>query len=54
VQRIRWEPDPAIAAIVGGWKARLRTDMANRLGFVADDSFEDNIRHFLKDDCVPA
>jgi nucleoside-diphosphate-sugar epimerase len=54
VQRIRWEPDPAIQAIVGGWKARLRTDIADRLGFVADDSFDDNIRFFLEDDCVPA
>ena len=54
VRRIRWEPDPAIQAIVGGWKARLRTDIADALGFVADDSFEDNIRFFLEDDCVPA
>lgn len=54
VKRIRWEPDPAIQAIVGGWKARLDPAHARHLGFRADDSFEDNIRYFLEDDCVHA
>lgn len=52
--RVRWERDPALEAIVLGWKARLDPAKALRLGFVADDGFEDNIRYFLEDDCVPA
>lgn len=51
---IRWQRDPEIEAIVGGWKARFRPDKALALGFVADESFEDNIRFFLEDDRVPA
>lgn len=54
VRRIRWEPDPAVQAIVNGWKGRFSPDKALALGFVADDSFEDNVRFFLEDDCVPA
>lgn len=53
VDRIRWRPDPAIQAIVNGWKARFRPDLALSLGFVADESFEDNIRFFLEDDRAP-
>jgi len=52
--RVHWARDPALEAIVLGWKARLDPAKALRLGFVADESFEDNIRHFLEDDCVPA
>jgi nucleoside-diphosphate-sugar epimerase len=50
VSRIRWEPDPEIQKIVLGWKARFNPAKALRLGFVRDDSFEDNIRYFLEDD----
>ena len=52
--RVRWERDPALEAIVLGWKARLDPAKALSLGFVADEGFEDNIRYFLEDDCVPA
>ena len=47
---IRWEPDPELQRIVLGWKAHFRPEKARALGFVADESFEDNIRFFLEDD----
>jgi nucleoside-diphosphate-sugar epimerase len=47
---IRWEPDPEIQNIVLGWKAHFNPAKALALGFVRDDSFEDNIRFFLEDD----
>lgn len=50
VSRIRWEPDPSIQRIVDGWLADLRPEKARKLGFIADSSFEDNIRGFLEDD----
>jgi D-erythronate 2-dehydrogenase len=36
---IDWVPDPAIAAMVTSWPARLRTDRAARLGLTADPDF---------------
>ncbi len=50
VALIRWEPDRSIQNIVLGWKARFNPAKALALGFVRDDSFEDNIRFFLEDD----
>ena len=50
VNRIRWEPDQQIQDIVHGWRGRFNPEKALRLGFVRDDSFEDNIRYFLEDD----
>jgi len=50
--RIRWEPDPEIQKIVLGWKAHFNPQKALALGFVADESFEDNIRFFLEDDAA--
>jgi len=47
---IRWEPDPEVQKIVLGWKAHFNPSKALALGFVRDDSFEDNIRFFLEDD----
>ena len=44
------EPDPEVQKIVLGWKAYINPAKALRLGFVADDSFEDNIRFFLEED----
>lgn len=48
--RITWEPDPAIEAIVTGWRSEIRASKALGLGFIADDSFEDSVRTFLEDD----
>jgi nucleoside-diphosphate-sugar epimerase len=50
VNLIRWEPDPEVQKIVLGWKAHFNPVKALNLGFVRDDSFEDNIRFFLEDD----
>jgi nucleoside-diphosphate-sugar epimerase len=47
---IRWEPNPEVQKIVLGWKANFNPVKALKLGFAADDSFEDNIRFFLEED----
>lgn len=48
--RIRWEPDPQIAAIVEGWRFDYRPEKALALGLEADDSFEDNVRMFMAEE----
>ena len=50
VNLIQWEPDPEVQKIVLGWRAYINPSKALALGFVRDDSFEDNIRFFLEDD----
>jgi nucleoside-diphosphate-sugar epimerase len=50
VRLINWEPDREVQRIVLGWKAHFNPAKALALGFVRDDSFEDNIRFFLEDD----
>ena len=50
VSRIRWEPDPELQKIVLGWRGKFNPVKALKLGFVRDESFEDNIRYFLEDD----
>jgi len=47
---IDWEPDREVQRIVLGWKAHFNPAKALALGFVRDDSFEDNLRFFLEDD----
>ena len=47
---INWEPDREVQRIVLGWKAHFNPAKALALGFVRDESFEDNIRFFLEDD----
>jgi nucleoside-diphosphate-sugar epimerase len=47
---VRWEPDQEIQKIVLGWKGFFNPQKALKMGFVADESFEDNIRFFLEDD----
>ena len=49
-QLISWQPQPEVQAIVGGWRHDIRPQKALALGLEADDSFEDNIRHYLADD----
>jgi len=44
---VRFEPDAAIARIVGGWPARFEAGRSLRLGLKTDASFEDIIRQFL-------
>ena len=50
VKLITWERDPFIEGVVNGWRAYIRPDKAERLGFEGDASFEDTVRFFLEDD----
>ncbi len=47
---IRWEEDPELQKIVLGWRGDFNPEKALSLGFVRDESFEDNVRFFLEDD----
>lgn len=47
---IRWDPQPDIKQIVSGWRWDIHAEKSARLGLLADDSFEDNIRYYLEDD----
>ncbi len=48
--RVRFEPDAAINRIVAGWPGEFDTQRARQLGFIADESFEQAIRAFIRDD----
>ena len=50
VSRIRREPDPQIINMVAGWPRNFDASRATRLGFVADQSFEDIIRVHIDDE----
>ncbi len=50
VSLIRYEPDPAIARIVGGWAQNFDARRARELGFVGDNSFDDIIRRHITDE----
>ena len=48
--RIRWEPDPAIQAIVGSWPRALATPRAEALGFSRDNDIDEVVQFFIEDD----
>jgi nucleoside-diphosphate-sugar epimerase len=50
VARIRRQPDPFIETIVAGWPRNFAPKRALGLGFKADASFEDIIRHHIEDE----
>jgi D-erythronate 2-dehydrogenase len=50
VRLIRHEPDPQIMEMVGNWAAALDATRAERLGFVAEKSFDEIIRVHLEDE----
>jgi nucleoside-diphosphate-sugar epimerase len=52
--RITWNPDPAVQKIALGWRGYLKPEKALRLGFAADQSFDDSVRWFLQDDIAKA
>lgn len=48
--RIRWRPDPAIAAIIGSWPRALAAARAEALGFAADRDIDEAVAAFIEDD----
>ena len=50
VRLIRHEPDPPIMEMVDGWAPALDACRAERLGFVAETSFDEIIRVHLEDE----
>jgi D-erythronate 2-dehydrogenase len=50
VERIRRQPDPAIARIVAGWPRRFDARRARELGFEADRSFDEIVRIHIEDE----
>ena len=50
VRLIRHEPDPDVMRMIGGWAAALDASRAERLGFVAEKSFDEIIRVHLEDE----
>jgi nucleoside-diphosphate-sugar epimerase len=50
VARIRREPDPLVARIVGGWPSRFDPRRALALGFRAEASFDEIIRVHIDDE----
>lgn len=53
VEKIQFEQDELVSQVVSGWRADFNAQKALSLGFVNDQSFEDNIRYFLEDDWIP-
>jgi D-erythronate 2-dehydrogenase len=48
--RIRWQPDPLVQAIVGGWPPTLASPRAESLGFAADRDIDEVVEAFIEDD----
>jgi nucleoside-diphosphate-sugar epimerase len=50
VDRIRWQPDPAIQRIVEGWPVRAEATRARSMGFTDDGSFEAILLTHIEDE----
>lgn len=50
VDYIRWERDPAVERIVGGWPAKWDTARAATLGLEGDTDFASIVRSYMKDE----
>jgi nucleoside-diphosphate-sugar epimerase len=50
VNRIRFERDPVIERIVGGWPAKISAARARRMGFEADRDVESIVRAHVEDE----
>jgi D-erythronate 2-dehydrogenase len=51
-ERVRFEPDPAIAVIVAGWPSAVDNTRALRLGLKPDPDFISIIRQFVNDHAI--
>ena len=47
--RIKWQPDPALQTIVGGWPGDFDTRRAVALGFTPDPDMDSIIRAYIED-----
>jgi nucleoside-diphosphate-sugar epimerase len=47
--RIRWQRDPRIERMVAGWPAACDASRARTLGFPSDESFDDIIRQYMRE-----
>jgi D-erythronate 2-dehydrogenase len=52
-ERVRFEPDAAIARIVGGWPARFESPRAARLGLHPDPDFRSIVLQYLQEQSKP-
>jgi nucleoside-diphosphate-sugar epimerase len=50
VDRVSWEDDPQVRAIVDTWPSRFATVRADALGFYADDSIDNIVAAFIEDE----
>jgi nucleoside-diphosphate-sugar epimerase len=50
VQHLRWERDPTVERIVGGWPAAWDTSRARALGLEGDADFDSIVRAYVEDD----
>lgn len=48
LERVRFDPDPAIARLVGGWPSRIDATRARQLGLQADPDFDSVIAQHLR------
>ena len=48
--RIKWQPDPLVAAIVGGVPRVLKAPRAEALGFTCDSGIDEVVQNFIEDD----
>src|SRR6185295_3195192 len=49
-RRIRWQPDPAIQAIISSWPQSLAAPRAEALGFGRDSGIDEVVAAFIEDD----
>ncbi|MEI9892181.1 MAG: hypothetical protein WDN45_18535 [Caulobacteraceae bacterium] len=50
---VRYERDPAVEAIVGGWPAAWDNSRAQALGLQPDPDFDAIVRAYVEDDLSP-
>jgi len=51
--RVRWQPEPRIARMVAGWPAEWDVSRALSLGFPGDNSFDQIIRDYMREQLNP-